>query len=103
MVTIQDWRRWNIAAALACATAGLAVVLSGAQPRFDLIIRGGDVVDGTGSPARRADVGVRGDSIAEIGDLSAATAGRTIAATGLVVAPGFIDMHSHSDYTLLVD
>jgi N-acyl-D-amino-acid deacylase len=103
MVSICDWRRWNIAAAFACAIAGVAVSLSGAQPRFDLIIRAGDVIDGTGSPARRADVGVRGDSIAEIGDLSAAAAARTIAATGLVVAPGFIDMHSHSDYTLLVD
>jgi N-acyl-D-amino-acid deacylase len=96
-------RRLSVGVPLAVAIAGLGVVLTGAQPRFDLIIRGGDVIDGSGAPARRADVGVRGDSIAEIGDLSAAAASRTINGTGLVVSPGFIDMHSHSDYTVLVD
>ena len=75
----------------------------GAPPDFDLVIRGGQVLDGTGAPALRADVGIRGDTIAEVGDLSASTATETIDASGLTVAPGFIDMHSHSDYTLLVD
>ena len=70
---------------------------------FDVIIRGGDLVDGTGTPPRRADVGIRADTIVEVGDLSQATATRVIDATGLVVAPGFIDMHSHSDFPLLVD
>ena len=87
----------------ALAIGALWVVVSGAQTGFDLVIRGGDLIDGSGAPARRVDVGIRGDSIAEIGDLSAASATRTVDARGLVVAPGFIDMHSHSDYTLLVD
>ena len=63
---------------------------------FDLIFRGGRVVDGTGNPWVRADVGVRGDRIARIGDLSDAVARREIDAEGLVVAPGFIDPHTHA-------
>ena len=71
--------------------------------RFDLIVRGGDVVDGAGAPPRRADVGVIGDRIAAVGDLAAAQAGRVIDATGLVVAPGFIDVQGQSGTTLLAD
>ena len=76
-----------------------------AQPsnRFDLIVRGGDVIDGTGSLPRRADVGVIGDRIAAVGDLGAAQAGRVIDAAGLVVAPGFIDVQGQSGTTLLAD
>ncbi len=74
-----------------------------ADPTFDLLIRGGDVLDGTGSRSRQADIGIRGAAIAAIGDLTSATAVQTIDATDLVVAPGFIDIHSHSDYSLLVD
>ena len=70
---------------------------------FDLLIRSGSLVDGAGASARRADVGIRGDRIVAIGDLAARRARRTLDATGLVVAPGFIDMHSHSDFALLVD
>ncbi len=70
---------------------------------FDLIIRGGRLVDGTGSPERRADVGISGDRIAAIGDLSAAAAARVIDASGCVVAPGFIDVHAHSDAYLLIE
>lgn len=63
-----------------------------------ILIRGGSVVDGTGSPARRADVRVRGDEIAEVAPALAARPGeRVIEGTGLVVAPGFIDLHSHAD------
>ena len=64
---------------------------------------GGLVVDGTGETSRSADVGVSGDRIAAIGDLSRAAAALTLDAAGMVVAPGFIDIHSHSDFTLLVD
>lgn len=70
---------------------------------FDLVIRNGTLVDGTGAPPRRADVGIRGDEIAEVGPLAAARAERSIDARGRIVAPGFIDMHSHSEIPLLVD
>jgi len=86
----------------------LALVLSsaaGAAPpeRFDLIVRGGTVYDGTGAPGRRADVGVRGDRIAAVGDLSRARAGRVIEAKGLAVAPGFINMLSWATDSLIAD
>lgn len=71
---------------------------------FDLLIRGGTVIDGTGSPARPADVGILGDRILAIGDLSAAgDAERVIDASRRVVAPGFVDPHGHSDGSLFVD
>jgi len=70
---------------------------------FDLLIRGGRVVDGTGAAARVADVGVTGDRIADVGDLEAASSSRVVDAAGLVVAPGFIDAHSHSDTYLLLE
>jgi N-acyl-D-amino-acid deacylase len=68
---------------------------------FDLIICGGTLIDGTGSPRRAADVAVTGDRIAAVGDLSEASSPHTIDATGLIVAPGFIDVHNHSDGWLL--
>jgi len=67
---------------------------------LDIKVTGGRVIDGTGGPARRGDVGIIGDSIAAVGDLTEEPAGRTIDANGLTVAPGFIDMHSHSDWRL---
>ena len=70
---------------------------------FDLIIAGGTVVDGTGAPGYRADVGANGETIEAIGDLSRAEARRVLNATGLTVAPGFIDTHAHSDGVLLKD
>lgn len=70
---------------------------------FDVLIVGGSVVDGTGAAAYGADVGVKGDAIAEIGDLSQAGARRVINAAGLTVSPGFIDTHAHSDGALLLD
>lgn len=71
--------------------------------RFDLIVRGGTVIDGAGQPGRRADVGVVGDRITAVGDLASAEAGRVIDASGLVVAPGFIDVQGQSGNTLLAD
>ncbi len=71
--------------------------------QFDVLIRGGTVVDGTGAPGRRADVGISGDRITAIGDLAGATAARTVDAAGLTVAPGFIDMLGWSQFTILVD
>ncbi len=72
---------------------------------MDLVITGGTVIDGTGAPSRRADVGIAGDRIVAIGDLSHVEAGsaQRIEAGGAIVAPGFVDIHSHSDLTLLSD
>ncbi|MGE5357801.1 MAG: N-acyl-D-amino-acid deacylase family protein [Bacteroidales bacterium] len=98
-------------AVLLAGLAGLFTIGLTAQPRpgqqndvmFDLIIAGGRVVDGTGTPWFRADVGVRGDRIAAIGDLAQAAARGRIDATNLVVAPGFIDMLGQSEFNVLVD
>jgi N-acyl-D-aspartate/D-glutamate deacylase len=70
---------------------------------FDLLIRGGRIVDGTGNPSFLGDIGVTRDRIAAMGHLAGAKAKRTVDAKGLTVAPGFIDMHNHSDYTLVAD
>jgi N-acyl-D-amino-acid deacylase len=70
---------------------------------FDVLITGGRVVDGTGNPWFRADVGVRGDRIAAVGKLDGATAKRTLDAAGMVVSPGFIDTHVHGDLPVLMD
>jgi N-acyl-D-amino-acid deacylase len=67
---------------------------------LDLKIEGAEIVDGTGALGSRGDVGVRDDAIVAVGDLSREHAGRTVHAAGKVVAPGFIDMHSHSDWRL---
>jgi N-acyl-D-amino-acid deacylase len=84
--------------------SALAVlVLAAAPPEFDLLIRNGRVVDGTGNPSFVADVAVKEGRIAAIGPLAGRTATRTIDASGLAVAPGFVDIHNHSDETLLVD
>jgi N-acyl-D-aspartate/D-glutamate deacylase len=82
---------------------GLAVRQAAQEPQYDLLIVHGHVMDGSGGPAIDASVAVRDGKIAEIGRLDQAAAKRVIDATGLVVAPGFIDLHSHSDFTLLVD
>jgi len=70
---------------------------------FDLLIRGGTIVDGTGNPSFLGDIGLRGNRVIALGNLAGTTAKRTIDAHGLTVAPGFIDMHNHSDYTILAD
>ncbi|MCG8510095.1 MAG: amidohydrolase family protein [Rhodospirillales bacterium] len=70
---------------------------------FDIVFANGTVVDGTGAPAYQADVGVTGDRITAIGDLSSAEAGERLDVSGLHVSPGFIDIHTHSDAILLAD
>jgi N-acyl-D-aspartate/D-glutamate deacylase len=88
---------------LAVVAVLLSLSCSSTAPPYDLVIVGGSVIDGTGAPAVLTDVGVRDGRIATIGPLADARATRRIEATGLVVAPGFIDMHNHSDYTILVE
>ncbi len=68
---------------------------------FDLVIEHGKIVDGTGRRAFRGDVGVRGDKIAAVGRLGKSPARERLDATGMVVSPGFIDIHTHSDFSLL--
>ncbi len=89
------------------AVLGMGLILIGAcwaqNAPYDVVIRNGHVIDGTGSPWYAADVGIRDGRIAAIGDLAAAPARRTIDAHGMVVAPGFIDMLGQSELTILVD
>ncbi|MBP7274986.1 MAG: D-aminoacylase [Kiritimatiellae bacterium] len=70
---------------------------------LDLIISGGRVWDGTGAPEQALDIGIRGDRIEDVGNLSRAEAKETIRADGCMVNPGFIDVHSHSDAYLLIE
>ena len=83
----------------------LTVIQAEAQgaAEYDVIIRGGRIVDGTGNPWFEGDVAIKADRIAAVGRLPHARAKRVIDATGLTVAPGFIDLHTHSDMTVLQD
>jgi N-acyl-D-amino-acid deacylase len=71
------------------------------MPDFDLLLRGGTVIDGSGAARVKADVAIRGDRIEAVGAIGAAAAARIIDVAGLIVAPGFIDVHNHSDGWLL--
>ncbi len=94
-------------AVLLCALAACQSNTSPPRPAadqpFDVLITGGRVVDGTGAPWFIADVGIRGDAIAEIGPLAGRAATTRIDASNLVVAPGFIDMLGQSEFNVLVD
>ena len=76
----------------ACAPAGDAPD----SATYDVIVRGGTILDGTGAAGFEGDVAIDGDRIVAVGDLSAATATEVVMAAGLYVTPGFIDAHSHS-------
>ncbi len=89
-------------AALAlAAAAGSCASPSGAGPAFDLVIRGGTVLDGTGSPGGRADVAILDGRIAAVGDLGGRSGREEVDAAGRVVCPGFVDLHSHADGGIL--
>jgi len=93
----------DVALLFAIASSLPAPAPAAEAPRFDLVFAGGRVVDGTGAPWFLADVGIVGDRIEAVGDLSRAKAARRIDARGLVVCPGFIDMLGQSEYNVLVD
>jgi N-acyl-D-amino-acid deacylase len=73
------------------------------EDSYDLVLRNGKIVDGTGNPAYFGDVAIRGDRVVGVGSVKPLPAKRVVDATGLVIAPGFIDIHSHSDFVLLED
>jgi N-acyl-D-amino-acid deacylase len=85
------------AVALVLVLTGLGLSAQPAPVRYDVIIRGGTVLDGSGGPRVRADVAIAGDAVARVGDLAGASAGVVVDATGLYVAPGFINIHSHAE------
>jgi N-acyl-D-amino-acid deacylase len=92
----------------ACATlvAFVCVLIPGLGAQtgpYDLVIRGGRLVDGTGNPWFAGDVAISRGRIAAVGRVANASGARTIEASGLIVAPGFIDLHTHSDTTLIAD
>ncbi len=93
---------------LAALVSALTVAAAARSPQvaagsFDLIVAGGRIVDGTGAAWFTGDVGVRGDRIAAVGNLTGSTAKARVDATGLVVAPGFIDLLGQSEFNVLVD
>ena len=95
-------RHWILCIVLLAA----ACARQPAQPAYDVVITGGSLVDGNGGPPITGDLGIRDGKIVTIGntrDLWQAPAKRRIDASGLTVAPGFIDMHNHSDFTILVE
>jgi dihydroorotase/N-acyl-D-amino-acid deacylase len=96
-------RRVLLAGCALFAAASLTLQGKQTTPQFDLLLLNGRVVDGTGAPWFRGDVGIAGDRIAAIGQLATSTARVRIDATGLIVAPGFIDMLGQSEISLLVD
>ncbi len=94
-------RSWLI---LAIAMAGcLSVKARADDPPLmaDVVLKGGTLVDGTGAPRRLADVAIRGDRIVAVGEFAADPKAKVIDASGLIVAPGFIDLHTHSDEPIL--
>lgn len=92
----------TVVAVMVLALLGMGGIAAQPAP-FDLLIRGGRIVDGTGNPSFAADVGIRAGRIAAMGPLGPRAAARVIEARGLIVAPGFIDIHNHSDDTILED
>ncbi len=102
--TMKRYRTW-LWMLLAIAPLGCHSEAPGntPQPTYDVLIRHGHILDGTGKPSYVADIAIRGDRIAAIGSLDSAQAKQIIDASGLVVSPGFIDMLGQSEEALLID
>ena len=101
---MREYRKKIELASLAVAAwLAASAFVSAADVKYDLIVRGGKLVDGSGNPWAYGDLAVKGDRIASIGQFAPESAKQVIDARGLVVAPGFIDIHSHSDWLLLED
>lgn len=96
-------QRTLVLISLSLGAVCFAAIADDAPDSFDIVLRNGKIVDGTGNPWFHGDVAIRGGKIAALGKVFDAKAHHEIDARGLVVAPGFIDMHSHSDFTLLED
>src|SRR6476469_6182238 len=95
--------RGPLKAFVAAIFLSVSVLAASGQKSFDIVIINGHIIDGTGSPWYSGDIGIRDGKIAAIGNLSGASAKRTIDAHGDVVAPGFIDMLGQSESTILVE
>ncbi len=107
-MSVRSRVRWFVAVFAASVAGCTPVARTATAPepppeRYDIVVRHGTVYDGTGQPARRADVGIRGDRIAAVGDLSRAVAATDIDATGKAVAPGFINVLSWAGTALIAD
>ncbi|WP_240911388.1 amidohydrolase family protein [Paludisphaera soli] len=97
-------RGLRVAPAIALGLACWAAVAARAdETPADVVIQGGVLIDGSGAPRRRADVAIKGDRVIAVGDLAGTARVRTVDASGLVVAPGFIDLHTHSDDGIVAD
>jgi N-acyl-D-amino-acid deacylase len=95
--------RFSLAILLVSAVLTTGAALRAPAPRYDVLLTGGHVVDGTGAPWFTADVAIAGDRISAVGRLDPGDAAQVIDAAGLVVAPGFIDMLGQSEFLVLVD
>ena len=93
-------RRLRYLTVAVAALAAASIVARAQEPAFDLVVRNGRIIDGTGNPWYRGDVAVRGDTIARIAYRIDAPAVRTVDVRGDVIAPGFIDIHSHARRTI---
>src|ERR1700689_1979734 len=105
-VFATSWRAVSVLVPLSALTLAGSMGAATAQaqaPHYDIIVAHARIVDGTGAPWFAGDIGITGDRIAAIGDLHDATATTRVDATGLVAAPGFIDVQGQSEFNILVD
>jgi N-acyl-D-amino-acid deacylase len=106
MRAIAGWVRTSVSVCLMFILCGAGIaqgLRNRAARQFDVVIKGGLIYDGTGVAPRRADIGIRGDRIASIGNLASAKANTVVDATGMAVSPGFINMLSWSVESMIVD